>query len=323
VQVAFAGPLAETLGVPPLSAAEEIWRGATAGEGGAPADQSGQLPALTDTPPSAAEVSSGRVALPIGTGASRVSIASNGRISQFPDALPSAEAIGSEHPTLHKLERRSDSDQPPPPSMLKPSQLRLLTILSMMLFGAFLIAGILRSLSPKQDQVIVIEREPNHVVGVTGAGAANVAPAEQAEALAEPPEDKAPPAKPESQARSRAAADGAPSAGLAQKISAESSVARPVEPDPKLLTWHFALEEGRVQGCFAAHAYASDAQAELSVEFQVSSEGKVERAELLPANAVSPDLRSCVLHVAKTTHFPRLTRAVTFRIPIQTRVKKP
>jgi outer membrane biosynthesis protein TonB len=199
----------------------------------------------------------------------------------------------------------------------------MVSLISMVLFGAFLVAGMLRSWTHKEDQVIVIEREPNQVAAIAGAPAntAAAAPAsaddnDEDEAQPEPPAKGAgvvedvPGAAPTRQKESATAAKPQPPANAA-----------PVEPDPALLTKRFAQEQSRVQRCFATEAQQSDAQAELTLEFQVSSAGVVERAELLhPASAA---LGSCLLDVAKSTRFPRLTRAVTFRIPIQTRVAQP
>jgi hypothetical protein len=261
----------------------------------------------------AADESSGRVALPVGTGAGRVSIAPDGSLSQ--PALEAAEATNSEHPTLHRQpidKRRSDSDHPPPPSTLKPTQLRLISIFSMMLFGAVLIAGILRSFVPKEDQVIVIERERSPVA--TEAGSAAVAPA-----AAEPTDE-------DSEKLTKVAAGEAAPARASSAVSPAANKqanAAPVEPDPVLLTSRFAHEQPRVQRCFTMQAQEADARADLTLEFQVSSAGQVERAELLSANAASAGLGSCLVEVAKSTRFPRLTHGVTFRIPIQARVAQP
>jgi hypothetical protein len=119
----------------------------------------------------------------------------------------------------------------------------------------------------------------------------------------------------------------APDSALAPRpngqAASKSSVSAPVDPDPAMLTSRFAHEQSRVQRCFATQAQESDAQAALTVEFQVSSSGVVERAVLLPAQVAITPLGACLLEVAKGTRFPRLTRSVSFRIPIQARVTQP
>lgn len=289
VQAAFSGPLAETLGIEPLSASDEVWRG-VASDGSEPTPPSAETPA--GTPPTAATSGSLQLA-----GSPGVSLPPEGRES-FPP--------GSDQPTLRRVETKASF----PPNTLKPSQLRLIAVLSMTLFGAFLVAGLLRSFSSKEDQVIVIEREPNQAPALAGGSA--VAAADPKEEQGEDEADLVPAAD---------VAAAAPAAAPARPTGSKAphpSNAAPVDPDPALLTRRFAQEQARVQRCFATQAQHSDTQAELTLEFQVSSAGVVERAEL-PA-AVSAALRSCLLDVAKSTHFPRLTKAVTFRIPIQARV---
>jgi serine/threonine-protein kinase len=289
VQLAFVGPLAETLGVEPLSASDEVWRGVAteASDATPPAVET-----APGTPPGAAAVAAGSLQLAPLSASPGISLPPEGRES-FPGS--------SDQPTL----RRVDPGPTVPTPVLRPSQLRLVSLLSMIVFGAFLVAGILRAFTSKEDQVIVIEREPNQVAAPAGTPASAAALAEEAEAEDAPMDGVA---------EAHVAAPAKPSASR----QAQQASAGPVEPDPALLTKRFAQEQPRVQRCFATEARQGDAQAELTLEFQVNTFGVVERAEL-PAS-VSAALRSCVLDVAKSTRFPRLTKAVTFRIPIQARV---
>ena len=304
VQAAFSGPLAEALGIEPLSAADEIWRGAPNEDSEPDREASAEASTAPGTPPAAADAAGSFQLAPL---------AASARVSVAPDGA-AALGGGSDQPTMRRVERKT----PATPSALRPSQLRMVSLISMVLFGAFLVAGMLRSWTHKEDQVIVIEREPNQVAGLAGTPANTAAAAEDDEEEAEP----------ELPAKGAAVVEDVPAAAPArQRENKESSAAAkaqpaanaaPVEPDPAFLTKRFAQEQSRVQRCFATEAQQSDAQAELTLEFQVSSAGVVERAELLhPASAA---LGSCLLDVAKSTRFPRLTRAVTFRIPIQARV---
>lgn len=285
VQAAFTGPLSETLGIEPLSASDEVWRGVT--NDGADATPP-SVETAAGTPPSAATSGSLQLA-PLAPSAG-VSLPPEGRES-FPP--------GSDQPTLRRIEHTITEKVP----VGRPSQLRLVSLLSMILFGAFLVAGMLRAFTRKEDQVIVIEREPNQVAARAGRAA------EEPEEQAQDDEENA-----DVLADSPAAAPAKPSSAKAQPQASSA----PVDPDPALLTKRFAQEQSRVQRCFATEAQQGDTDAELTLEFRVSSAGVVERAEL--PGTVSAALRTCLLDVAKGTRFPRLTRAVTFRIPIQTRV---
>lgn len=304
VQAAFAGPLAETLGIEPLSAADEIWRGAPEDSAVAAPEHDPEASTTPGTPPGA----------PVAAGSFQLAPLAAGRVSIAPDGQASLAPGSSGQPTMRRVEQQSPTTQAP----LRPSQLRMVSLISMVLFGAFLVAGMIRSFTHKEDQVIVIEREsnrePNQVAGLAGT-AANTA--QQAEELDDEEEPELP-AKAAALTQEPAASPPARQKEAAAAKSAPPVNAAPVEPDAALLTNRFAQEQSRVQRCFATEAQQSDAQAELTLEFQVSSAGVVERAELLhPASAA---LGSCLLDVAKSTRFPRLTRGVTFRIPIQARM---
>lgn len=299
VQAAFAGPLADTLGIEPLSAADEAWRGAgSSTEPGAPS-QGAPSQAM---PSQGAARSSGEAPprLSVPPPAGRVSLA-----DAHASLPPEAGDRNSDQPTIRRADRRSS------PS-LRPTTLRLIALVSMALFGSILVAGILRSLEHKQDQVIVIEREPGPAPSAPRSGlasGASVGAAAETNAPSKPVQD--------------VEGDKPAITGSRESARARAAHAEPVEPEPGVFTDRFAHQQARVQRCFASHARPSDAQGELTVEFRVTSSGTVERAVLLPARVASTPLGSCLLDVAKGTRFPRLTRAVTFRIPIQARVKQP
>jgi outer membrane biosynthesis protein TonB len=157
------------------------------------------------------------------------------------------------------------------------------------------VAGIVRMVEPKEARVIVIEREPTSPSDDTPparlAAQANL-PQPSATTL---PNGKAPPA-------------------------ARGTPAHVNAPEPAMLTSSFAHEQPRIQRCFAAHGQQEASAGEITVEFSVDASGEVESAQLSPPSAAAGPLGACLVGVAKTTHFPRLTRAVTFRIPIQARV---
>jgi hypothetical protein len=295
VQAAFAGPLADTLGIEPLSDADEAWReGADEG-----VDQS--LETAVHEPPQTVTPGS-RVADKRASPSPSANVPGSPRPQRqsLADELgPALEEMGEE-PTV----RRAPPQSSLPP--LRPTHLRLVAIASASLIGAFLVAGILRTLEHKEDRVIVIERESNT------------------------PEPDAPPPtaaqEPDLQPlhdTQRASPELAPKAKAAAARQQSSAPAPAVGPEPARLTSAFAHQQSRIARCFASHADAVQPLPELTIEFQVDASGAVERAELSPASAAGSALGTCLIDVAKSTRFPRLTRAVTFRIPIQAHVAQP
>jgi len=283
VQVAFAGPLADTLGIEPLSASDEAWREASDGAVDQSLANATREPAPSLTPGD----SVARFA--------RSPLPAAGRADSITPGRAGLPGDDGEQPTMPRVRTSM-------PSGLKPTQLRAVAVLSMTLFGALLVAGILRSLERKEDRVIVIERETSP----------------EPTAAAEPPEAEPAVAVSGDTLTNRAAK---PAGTAAPAI--KSAPAGPIEPEPAALTSRFAREQPRVQRCFATHANAESSLGELTIEFHVASSGTVDKTILLPAQLASSALGTCLLEVAKSTRFPRLTRSVTFRIPIQARVAQP
>lgn len=283
VQAAFSGPLADALGIEPLSASDEAWR-ESAGDLSLANAIHEPAPSLT---PGDSVARFGRSPLPAAGD------------TQSGMELPPDDA---ESPTLRRVQTST------PPGW-KPTQLRLVALLSMVAFGAMLVAGILRSLEHKEDRVIVIERQAN--------------PEPEASAPESEPEPESPVAV-SGEVAPAAHGDAKPVGAPAQKDPPKPAPpSGPVEPEPAALTSRFAREQPRVQRCFAAHAEGLGAMPELTLEFHVASSGVVDKSELLPAQLASSALGTCLLEVARSTRFPRLTRAVTFQIPIQARVAQP
>lgn len=291
VQAAFAGPLADTLGIEPLSASDEAWR--EAADGGIDLANAVQEPAPSVTPGGSAGFPRSPLPAAARAGSSRPPAAQGGGRLSSPDDV-------EQQPTL----RRVRTSVPP---VLKPNHLRLLAALSMLLFGSLVVAGIIRSLEHKQDQVIVIERESTSADAPPAA--AEPAPGADSDEPAQPAQAEVKPA-------------GSVAAQPASK-PAQAAPAGPIEPEPALLTSRFAREQPRVQRCFASHAQGESSLGELTIEFHVASSGTVEKSVLLPAQLASTALGTCLIDVAKSTRFPRLTHPVTFRIPIQARMAQP
>mgnify|MGYP003406987296 CR=1 FL=1 len=291
VQAAFYGPLADTLGIEPLSASDEAWREAADGGSDLSLAIATREPAPSVTP-GGSVARFARSPLPAAGDA--------GLAGDF--QLPPDEA--EQQPTL----RRMQTSTPP---MWKPTHLRLVAVLSMLLFGSLLVAGIMRSLEQKEDRVIVIERESS-----SGPEAQMAIAAQEAEEPVAEGGETPPPAR----ADAKPAGNTAPPAPSKPAAPAPSA---PLEPEPAVLTSRFAREQPRVQRCFASHARGESSLGELTIEFHVASSGTVEKSVMVPAQLASSALGTCLLEVAKSTRFPRLTRPVTFRIPIQARVAQP
>jgi hypothetical protein len=214
-----------------------------------------------------------------------------GRVRETGDSLLPDE----DHTGDASVVRRRTIDNPS--TIPSPARVRWMLAGSLLLFGSALVASVVRWLEPKPDQVIVIEREANAEV------------------------ETLPPAEP---TPTRALTTGnAHAPNEPTKTSAKSVPGQALNPEPGMLTSNFARQQPRVQRCFGAHAVASDSHGEIMIEFRVDSAGSVEKAELVPAKLGSSALGSCLIAVAKSTHFPRLTHGVTFRIPIQARVTEP
>jgi serine/threonine protein kinase len=275
VQAGFAGPLAETLGIEPLSASDEVWRNA--------ADGVQSLETAVNVPRSPVpDRGTTESSPPPGHGSTA------GRAVDIRDSLQPSDAVLSDGSTLRRLHADRPSTAP------SPVRVRWMLAGSALLFGIALVAGLVRWLEPKPDRVIVIEREPNAAI--------------EPDPLAEP---ATVPAKPASDAP-------------ATPVKAVSRAATPaLNPEPGVLTSSFARQQPRIQRCFGTHAHAGDSQNQIMLEFRVDAAGNVEKAELVPAKLAAGALGNCLIGIAKSTRFPRLTHAVTFRIPIQARVTEP
>jgi serine/threonine protein kinase len=286
VSVAFAGVLADTLGIEPLSASDEAWRDA------AEDNEQSLATALARPTPVDSSENSGTVPLVYKRAANDDATERTSRAH--------VQDEGSEVPTI----RRPLLESSPPVRAL---YARMAIVAgAALLFGSAVVAGLVRYFDDNNDRVIVIEREREDKAEPPTIGP--IAPSEPPPGLAETP--------------------GAPEAtaansGRGNKPSpARASPALPQGPEPALLTSAFAREQGRIQHCFAEHAPANASLGDITVAFQVSAAGEVEKAELPPELSGSA-LGACLVGVAKATHFPRLTRPVTFRIPIQARVAQP
>jgi len=83
------------------------------------------------------------------------------------------------------------------------------------------------------------------------------------------------------------------------------------------LTAAFQKQRGRVEACF--HQNPSEATPQLTLHFQLEANGAVRSAELSPSGVAASALGSCILGVARGTHFPSGDAPVSFTIPITAR----
>jgi len=83
------------------------------------------------------------------------------------------------------------------------------------------------------------------------------------------------------------------------------------------LTSAFQKQRGRVEACFRQNS--SEATPQLTLRFQVEASGAVRTAELSPPTVAASALGSCILGVARATHFPAGDAPISFTIPITAR----
>jgi len=296
VQLAFAGPLAETLRVPPLSAIDDAMREAAS-------DKPAPAPALAEPA--------------VGTRP----------VGSIPPAKPSAERAGAPHENVPSSTESPAPAQTSVSSTSKPGPLRWVAVAGLVLSGSLVTVSVLRSLDQldSKDRVIVIEREPS--AASTPGAAEPGGPADTAGRAADAP--RAVPAVDEREpAHTPLARTVTSGLDAAERVpAAASSVgtaeALAVNPEPALLTREFARQQARVQECFGTHARSDVTRGtftELTITFRVEASGSVEQADLQPVQAASSALGKCLVRVARGTTFPRLTHAVTFQIPIHARV---
>jgi serine/threonine-protein kinase len=111
----------------------------------------------------------------------------------------------------------------------------------------------------------------------------------------------------------------------APPANAEPS-ARPPPPTPtkpaspksrsELLTRAFARQQPQIARCFSQHASDVTGSPEISVRFEVGTDGHVISAQVQPAALGTTPLGQCIAAVARATEFGPQPDPTTFRIPI-------
>jgi hypothetical protein len=82
------------------------------------------------------------------------------------------------------------------------------------------------------------------------------------------------------------------------------------------LTRAFAKQQPQVARCFSQHASDVSGSPEISVRFEVGTDGHVLSAQVQPAALGSTPLGQCIANVARATEFGPQPEATAFRIPI-------
>lgn len=98
-----------------------------------------------------------------------------------------------------------------------------------------------------------------------------------------------------------------------------SGVQRPTTPNPRALTSAFRKQQGKIERCFETHAALVEGAPEIAVAFNVSAEGRVASATVVPENLTDTPLGTCLLGIARTTNFGVQSAPLAFRIPLRAR----
>jgi eukaryotic-like serine/threonine-protein kinase len=97
---------------------------------------------------------------------------------------------------------------------------------------------------------------------------------------------------------------------------AGNSKAAPTKSRSELLTRSFARQQPQIARCFSQHASDISGSPEISVRFEVGTDGRVVSAQVQPAALGSTPLGQCIAGVARATEFGPQPEPTPFRIPI-------
>jgi hypothetical protein len=123
-------------------------------------------------------------------------------------------------------------------------------------------------------------------------------------------------AAPAKSADTAAAVDSARESASSTPTSAVAMKAAPAKSKSELLTRAFARQQGQIAKCFTQHASDVSGSPEISVRFEVGTDGRVGSAQVQPAALGSTPLGQCIAGVARATEFGPQSEPVSFRIPI-------
>jgi eukaryotic-like serine/threonine-protein kinase len=113
--------------------------------------------------------------------------------------------------------------------------------------------------------------------------------------------------------------EGAGGGAAGREAPVHSPKPSPPRPDAATLTREFRRHQPRVESCIHRHVEQIDRHPQISVRFEVNAKGKVTSAELTPPALTDTPLGACILGVARSVQFSRLSKPVVFSIPITAR----
>jgi serine/threonine-protein kinase len=111
-----------------------------------------------------------------------------------------------------------------------------------------------------------------------------------------------------------AGGDPATAAGPAKGGTASSPRSK-----QEALTRAFARQEPQIARCFTQHASNVTGNPEVSVRFEVGTDGRVAAAQVQPSALAATPLGDCIAKVAQKTQFGPQPQPLSFRIPITAR----
>ena len=144
-----------------------------------------------------------------------------------------------------------------------------------------------------------------------GAGAPAVVPM--------PPASPPPPAAAPSRSAELSAAATAPRPAPRRAAGSTGSAAAARRPRPEGFSDVFARKGPELLRCYSSFSEAPGHAPEISVRFQVATDGAVTAAEVLPPEVAATGLGKCIAKVAGSSQFGPQKTPVTVRIPVTLR----
>ena len=92
-----------------------------------------------------------------------------------------------------------------------------------------------------------------------------------------------------------------------------------VRSTAEILAESFRKQRAPVVACLNAHAVEAEAVPKLSVKFALSSEGRVERAGVSPAELSHTPMGSCIEAAVRAMSFPPQAQPIAFEVPLTAR----
>jgi serine/threonine-protein kinase len=115
-----------------------------------------------------------------------------------------------------------------------------------------------------------------------------------------------------------------PAGQLNAKVQESSARSKPGVPPAarttaELLAESFRRQRAPVVACLNAHAAEAEVVPKLAVKFALSSEGRVERAGVSPAELSQTPMGSCIESAVRAMSFPPQAQPISFEVPLTAR----